>query len=95
MIADFKIQDFDVMILDEFLNVEDPFADIEGYRFYENGIGTDAQSALEDLLESLAYDYDVTDLEGRIQSEWLPTSSEEGDGDVTYYCIRFLFNEDE
>jgi hypothetical protein len=95
MITNFKLKDYDVMVLDEFLGNVDPFADIEGFRCYENGIGTDAHSALEDLLESLSYSYDVTDLEGLIRSEWLPTSTEEGDCDHTYYCIRLLFNEDE
>jgi hypothetical protein len=89
MITDFKLVDFDVMVLDEFLA---EFIDYEGFQQSEIGVGTDAESALDDLLESLSDFSDVTGLEGRIKSEWEP-SSEEGDCDITYYCIRLLFNE--
>jgi len=92
MITDFKIQDFGVMVLDEFLHNLDPFEDFDGFRCHENGIGTDAESALDDLLESLYECCDVTGLEGRIKSKWDP-SNEEGDCDITYYCIRLFFNE--
>ncbi len=90
MITNFKIRDYNVMVLDEFLA---NFADYEGFQCSEIGIGTDAESALDDLLQSLSDFFDVTGLEGRIKAEWYP-SSEEGDCDITYYCIRLLFNED-
>jgi len=89
MITDFKIKDYYVMVLDEFLA---NFIDYEGFQCSEIGIGTDAESALDDLLQSLSDFSDVTGLEGRIKAEWYP-SREEGDCDVTYYCIRLLFNE--
>jgi hypothetical protein len=88
MITAFKIQDYGVMVLDEFLSSP---TDHEGFQEAEFGVGTDAESALDDLLENLSC-FDVTGLEGRIKSEWGP-SSEEGDCDITYYCIRLLFNE--
>jgi hypothetical protein len=90
MITNFKLIDLGVMVLDEFLA---NFIDYEGFQCSEIGIGTDAESALDDLLQSLADFSDITGLEGRIKAkEWYP-SSEEGDCDVTYYCIRLLFNE--
>ena len=91
MITDFEIQDFGVMVLDEFLT---NFEGFENFQFGANGAGTDAESALDDLLEYLAQGHDVTGLEGRIKAEWDP-SSEEGDCDITYYCIHLLFDEDE
>ncbi len=91
MITDFKIQDIGVMVLDEFLDIS---TDYKGFQCSEIGIGTDAESALDDLLQSLSDFFDVTGLEGRIKAEWY-LSSEEGDCDITYYCIRLLFNEDE
>ena len=52
------------------------------------GIGTDAESALDDLLHNLQVaGYDVTGLEARIRSEWNPTMAE-GDGMNTYYQLQ-------
>jgi len=89
MITDFEICDVGVVNLDEFLASR---RCLGTYKHSEIGIGTDAESALDDLLENLVF-CDVTGLEGRIKSEWDP-SREEGDSDITYYCIRLLFNED-
>ena len=89
MITDFKLIDYGVVDLDEFL---DNFDSYGRFQCAEIGIGSDAESALDDLLQSLSDFFDVTGLEGRIKSEWDP-NSEEGDCDITYYCLRLLFNE--
>lgn len=90
MITKFNLIDHGVVDLHEFL---EHFGDLEGFQFGANGVGTDAEGALDDLLEYLANAYDVTGLEGRIKSRWEP-SREEGDCDITYYCIRLRFDED-
>lgn len=51
------------------------------------GIGTDAESALDDLLHTLQLaGYDVTGVEVSIKERWNPTE-EEGDGDQGYYHL--------
>ncbi len=58
---------------------------------YVGGVGTDAESALDDMLYLLQdQDYDITGLEGQVREEWEP-SSEEGDGENCYYHFGIVF----
>jgi len=55
-----------------------------------HGIGTDAESALDDLLHTLQErGYDVGGLESRIKEVWNPTD-EEGDGAGINYHLYLL-----
>lgn len=65
------------------------------YNGYTAGCGTDAESALEDMLNMMQEDdFDITGLEGQIKDGWRP-SMDEGDGrDVWYHFgIVYKFNE--
>lgn len=62
---------------------------------YTAGVGTDAESALEDMLNKMQEDgFDVAGLEGQIKEGWRP-SEYEGDGrDVWYHFgIVYFFTE--
>ncbi len=62
---------------------------------FEYGEGTDAESALDDLLHKLATKgFDIGGLEGRIKSMWMP-SEDEGDGETTQYYLGLDFNHEE
>lgn len=89
MITDFEIRDFGI---DSIFKCPDFPIDLSGYQHSFCGAGTDAESALDDLLEGLSVQHDITGLEGRIKSEWNP-SMEEGDGEDTHYKFGILFNE--
>jgi len=90
MITDFEIRDFGVMDA----RVTPTVLAYRGYSCACYGRGTDAESALDDLLEYMAtHGFDITGLEGRIKSRWEP-SMEEGAGD-TQYKFGIMFNEDE
>ncbi len=55
------------------------------------GIGTDAESALDDMLYIMQeLDYDVSGLEGQIKSRWEP-STDEGDGHSRFYHFGIVF----
>jgi len=57
------------------------------------GVGTDAESALDDLLHNLQEGgYDVAGLEGEIKSDWNP-SEDEGDGETEEYRLVLLFDD--
>lgn len=87
-IADFLLLDFGVQREIELRN--NP-AD-SGYSHWEMGIGTDAESAMDDLLESLAYWNCYTEgLSARIRKAWNPTDLE-GVGPDTAYQICLLYN---
>ena len=92
MITDFEICEFGVTSIFECPDFPLSF---NGFQHAFWGRGTDAESALDDLLESLSAYYDVTGLEGRIKSEWGP-SMREGDFDEdTHYKLGIMFNEGE
>lgn len=58
---------------------------------YVAGVGTDAESALDDVLHMMQDScYDITGLEGHIKEEWEP-SLDEGDGKVCYYHFGIIF----
>ena len=58
---------------------------------FSAGIGTDAESALDDMLNNLQErDYDITGLEGQIKEGWEP-SQDEGDGHSLYYHFDIVF----
>jgi len=58
---------------------------------YVAGVGTDAESALEDMFHLMQEcDYDITGLEGQIKERWNP-SSDEGDGKNCYYHFGIIF----
>jgi hypothetical protein len=58
---------------------------------YVTGVGTDAESALDDLLHTMQEcGYDVAGLEGQIKEGWEP-SMEEGDGRKFYYHLGLVF----
>ena len=55
------------------------------------GVGTDAESALDDLLNTMQeQNYDITGLEGQIKEEWEP-SQDEGVGNKFYYHFGIIF----
>ena len=54
------------------------------------GVGTDAESALDDMLHLMQDDYDITGLEGQIKEGWEP-SQEEGDGVSCYYHFGIVY----
>jgi hypothetical protein len=57
---------------------------------YTAGFGTDAESALDDMLHLMQeQDYDITGLEGQIKEDWEP-GQDEGDGDC-YYHFGIIF----
>jgi hypothetical protein len=87
MITDFQLKDFGVQGI-----YQSQDFDPHNYKHTCYGQGTDAESALDVLLENLATSgFDLTGLEGRIKDEWSP-STEEGDGATTYYCLGIMFN---
>jgi hypothetical protein len=91
MITDFSIQDFGLEHTQCFPGIGTAYT---GYDFCDYGVGTDAESALDDLLECMATTgYDVSGLEGRIKSEWDP-DQEEGAGESYLYHLGLLWNED-
>jgi hypothetical protein len=58
---------------------------------WASGVGTDAESALDDLFHILQEaDYDVTGLESQIKERWEP-STDEGDGHSFYYHFGLVF----
>jgi len=58
---------------------------------YAAGFGTDAESALDDMLQMMQEDdYDITGLEGQIKEDWEP-STDEGDGVGCYYHFGIIF----
>ena len=58
---------------------------------YAAGVGTDAESALDDMLHLMQEDgYDITGLEGQIKEGWEP-SQDEGDGVNCYYHFGIVF----
>lgn len=89
MITDFEICDLGVMDV----CAHPSFGQESDYEYARYGIGTDAESALDDLLEEMSQYHDVTGLEGRIKSEWDP-GTEEGDNTDTLYFFGIMFNED-
>ena len=92
MITDFEICDFGI---DSIFECPDFPINLSGYQRAFCGAGTDAESALDDLLEGLSVQHVITGLEGRIKSEWSP-SMEEGDWDKdTQYKFGIMFDEDE
>ena len=55
------------------------------------GVGTDAESALDDMLYLMQEDdFDITGLEGQIREGWEP-SQEEGNGCDFYYHFGIVF----
>jgi hypothetical protein len=83
MITDFQLKDFGIQGIYECQDLG-----THSYKHSCYGYGTDAESALDDLLETLATrGFDVTGLEGRIKDEWSP-SEEEDD----YYVLGLMFN---
>jgi hypothetical protein len=60
-----------------------------GYNGFVSGVGTDAESALDDMFQLLD-DYDVAGLEGEIKSRWNP-SDEEGNGCDLWYHFGIVF----
>lgn len=94
MITDFEIRDFGVMSIFECPDFHPERYPLR-FKRLACGAGTDAESALDDLLEALSIHHDITGLEGHIKSRWEP-STEEGDFDEdTHYKFGILFNEDE
>jgi len=89
MITDFEIRDHGVLPLD----CIPAHNTLPGYEYSGLGCGTDAESALDDLLETLSANFDASDLEGRIKWAWNP-SGEEGDGESMYW-FGIVFNGDE
>jgi len=93
MITDFEICDFgitNIFTCPDFHPERYPFR----FKQLACGAGTDAESALDDLLEGLSVLHDITGLEGRIKSEWNP-STEEGEWDKdTHYKFGIMFNGD-
>jgi len=62
------------------------------YDHTEYGEGTDAESALDDLLHKLSVrGFDVGGLEGCIKIVWMP-NEDEGDGETTRYYLGLNFN---
>jgi hypothetical protein len=58
---------------------------------YTCGVGTDAESALDDMLHMMQEDdFDVTRLEGQVKEEWEP-SQDEGDGRKFYYHFGIVY----
>ena len=58
---------------------------------YAAGAGTDAESALDDMLNMMQLDdYDITGLEGQIKEGWEP-SLNEGDGVCCFYHFGIIF----
>ncbi len=88
MITDFDIEDLGVENVNTCLAF-DPASSGYEYAFY--GIGTDAESALDDLLYALSERFDITGVEGRIKDVWNPTE-DEGDGEDRYYHLGLMFN---
>lgn len=65
------------------------------YNGYIAGVGTDAESALDDMLHMMQEaDYDITGLEGQIKDFWNP-SQEEGDGKGCFYHFGITFRFEE
>ncbi len=94
MITDFQICDFGITSIFDCPEF-DPELHPNHFKRAACGEGTDAESALDDLLEGLSVLRDITGLEGRIKSEWNP-SMEEGDWDEdTQYKFGIMFNEAE
>ena len=63
----------------------------ELFNGFAAGVGTDAESALDDMLHLMQEDdYDVTGLEGQIKEDWEP-STDEGDGVGCYYHFGIIF----
>jgi hypothetical protein len=60
------------------------------FNAFTAGVGTDAESALDDMLHIMEDDYDITGLEGQIKEDWEP-SQEEGDGHSRYYHFGIVF----
>ncbi len=62
----------------------------ELFNAFAAGVGTDAESALDDMLHLMQeQDYNITGLEGQIKEEWEP-SSDEGWGHF-YYHFGIIF----
>ena len=62
----------------------------ELFNAFAAGVGTDAESALDDMLNTMQeQDYDITGLEGQIKEGWEP-SQEEGWGHF-YYHFGIIF----
>ncbi len=57
---------------------------------YTAGVGTDVESALDDMLHLMQEDYDITGLEVQIKEDWEP-SQDEGDGKGCYYHFGIIF----
>lgn len=57
---------------------------------YAAGVGTDAESALDDMFNLMEDDYDITELEGQIKKQWSP-SLEEGNGRDFFYHFGIVF----
>lgn len=59
---------------------------------YTAGVGTDAESALEDMLNKMQEDdFDIVGLEGQIKDGWRP-SEYEGDGRDVWYHFGIVYN---
>jgi len=58
---------------------------------YAAGVGTDAESALDDMLFLMQDSgFDVSGLEGQIKEGWEP-STDEGDGENFYYHFGIIY----
>jgi hypothetical protein len=58
---------------------------------YAAGFGTDAESALDDMLHLMQEDdFDISGLEGQIKEGWEP-STDEGDGVSCFYHFGIIF----
>ena len=58
---------------------------------YTAGVGTDAESALDDMFNRLQEDgFDVEGLEGQIKEDWGPMS-DEGDGRDIWYHFGIVY----
>jgi hypothetical protein len=73
---------------DEMLKAIETVALFNGYTA---GVGTDAESALDDMLHLMQeQDFDITGLEGQIKEGWEP-STDEGDGVGCYYHFGIIY----
>ena len=65
------------------------------FNAYTVGVGTDAESALDDMLFLMQDSgFDVSGLEGQIKEEWEP-SQDEGDGENYYYHFGIVYKFEE
>lgn len=91
IILDFKLEDTGLLAIPQGLALKHWCS--PKYPTIVHGMGTDAESALDDLLQNLQEnDYDVEGLAARIRMVWNP-STEEGNGATTFYHLYLRIEE--